>query len=197
MGTIVAGRFESQDHAEKAMRALENAGFPRDGLSHFYVNPDGQHDIYPIGGDEKISPGARDSGKGAVAGIGIGAAAGAVAGVAATPLVGPVGVAIGAGIGAYTGSLIGAMSKTDEESELDEAEEAGEIQEREVENHEVMQRQAGTHLAVRVDDVSGKTKDQAVQILRTCGAADVEQAQGQLVDGHWKDFDPRSVVDLV
>lgn len=197
MSTIIAGRFESQEHAEQALAALQSAGFARDAISHFYVNPDGQHDIYPIGGDQRASPGSRDAGKGAVAGAGAGAVAGAAIGAAATPVIGPAGIAIGAGLGAYTGSLVGAMSKTDKDSEVDEAEDAGEVSHREVVQHQVMERQAGTHVAVRVDDSAELSQPRAVEVLRAAGAADIEKAEGQLVEGHWTDFDPRQVVDLV
>ncbi|MFN3580682.1 MAG: hypothetical protein ACK4VV_09450, partial [Pseudomonas sp.] len=79
MNTIIAGRFETQDQGENALQALKQAGFGEDALSLFYVNPDGQHDIYPIGGDDDDSPGARDADKGAAAGGGVGAAVGAAA----------------------------------------------------------------------------------------------------------------------
>ncbi|WP_304639928.1 glycine zipper domain-containing protein [Pseudomonas sp.] len=197
MSTIIAGRFDNQDHAERALEALQTAGFPLDAMSHFYVNPDGQHDIYPIGGDQRASPGARDAGKGAVAGAGAGAVAGAAIGAATTPVIGPAGIAIGAGLGAYTGSLVGAMTKTDKDSEVDEAEDAGEVSAREVRQHQVMERQAGTHVAVRVGDRPELSRERAIEVLRSTGAADVEQAEGQMVEGHWTDFDPRRVVDLV
>lgn len=197
MHTIIAGRFESQDQAERALSALQSAGFPADALTHFYVNPDGQHDIFPIGGDQKASPGARDSGKGALAGAGAGAAVGAAVGAAALPVIGPAGIAIGAGLGGYTGSLVGAMTKTDKDSEVDEAEDAGEVTHREVQQHQVMERQAGTHVAVRVGDRPELSREQAIETLRSVGAIDVEQAEGHLSEGHWTDFDPRRVVDLV
>jgi len=37
-------------------------------MTLFYATQDGQHDIYPIGGDDDDSPGARDADKGALAG---------------------------------------------------------------------------------------------------------------------------------
>ena len=93
MHTIIGGRFELQEQADAALARLQQSGFPRDALAAFYLNPNGQHDIYPIGGDDKSSAGARDSGMGA---------------------------AKGGGIGAYTGSLVGAVSSTDKESDVDE-----------------------------------------------------------------------------
>lgn len=196
MSHIIAARFEDQDQGERAVVALREAGFSPEGISLFYVNPHGQHDIYPIGGDEKASPGSRDSGKGAVAGGGLGAAVGAVAGLAAIPVAGPLGPAIGAGIGAYTGSLAGAMGKTDQHSGVDEAESRGELSEEEVTQRKAVQRAAGTYVAVRIGD-SDSHRTRAIEMLRVQGGADVEHAEGELRDGHWTDFDPRSVVNLV
>ena len=196
MSTIIAARFEDQDHGEKVVLALRQAGFSPEGISLFYVNPHGQHDIYPIGGDEKISPGARDSGKGALAGGGIGAVVGAAVGLAATPVAGPLGVPIGAGIGAYTGSLAGAMGKTDQGSEVDEAESKGELSEEEIQQHKAIERQAGTYVAVRAGDGEARMQ-RVVELLRVHGGEDIEHAEGELRDGSWTTFDPRSVVNLV
>lgn len=196
MSYIIAARFEDQDHGERAVSALREAGFSPDGISLFYVNPHGQHDIYPIGGDEEASPGSRESGKGAVAGGGVGAVVGAVAGLAATPVAGPLGVAIGAGIGAYTGSLAGAMGKTDQHSGVDEAESRGELSEEEMAEHKALERKAGTYVAVRTGD-SNPHQERAIRLLRTQGGADIEHAEGELREGRWTDFDPRSVVNLV
>lgn len=194
MSTIIAGLMPDQDHALTAIAALNDAGIPAERMTHFYVNPDGQHDIYPIGGDERTSPGARESGKGAVAGGGIGAAVGAVAGIAATPVAGPLGVAIGAGIGAYTGSLMGAMKKTDKHSEVDEVvEEHAAIQ-----PDNITERKAGIHVAVQADENGNEEQVQRViRTLRAHGAMEVEQAEGTIRDGSWDDFDPRAVVNLV
>lgn len=196
MSTIIAARFEDQDHGEKVVAALREAGFSPEGISLFYVNPHGQHAIYPIGGDEKASPGARESGKGAIIGGGVGAAVGAAVGLAAIPVAGPLGVAIGAGIGAYTGSLAGAMGKTDQGSEVEEAASKGELSEEEVKQHKAIERHAGTYVAVRAGDSDSRAQ-QAVEILRVHGGVDIEHAEGELRDGHWITFDPRSVVNLV
>ncbi len=189
MHTIIGGRFELQEQADSALASLQQAGFPREALAAFYLNPNGQHDIYPIGGDDRSSPGARDSGMGAAKGGGIGAAAGAVAGLAATPFIGPVGIAIGAGIGAYTGSLVGAVSSTDSESDVDE--QTGRPS---ATQPALTERAPGILVAVRVDDES---RQRAIDTLSTLGATDIEQAMGTLHDGHWQDFDPRAVVERV
>ena len=189
MHTIIAGRFELHDRADAALAALQQVGFQRDALAAFYLNPNGQHDIYPIGGDDESSPGARHSGTGAAKGGGVGAVIGAAAGAATAPIIGPVGIAIGAGIGAYTGSLVGAVSSTDKESDVDEQTgEPADIQPK------VTERAPGVLVAVRVDDHS---RQQAIDTLRGNGATDIEHAQGELSDGQWKDFDPRAVVQCV
>lgn len=189
MHTIIAGRFELQDQADAALTALRQAGFPREALAAFYLNPNGQHDIYPIGGDDESSPGARHAGVGAAKGGGVGAAVGAAAGVAATPLIGPVGIAIGAGIGAYTGSLVGAVSNTDKTSDVDE--QTGRPSEAQP---AVTERAPGVLVAVRVET---QTRQHAIDTLRGTGAADIEQATGELSNGQWKDFDPHAVVQCV
>ncbi len=61
MKTIIVGRFSQQDEAESARRELLRAGFPAAEVSLFYVNPGGQHAIYPVGGDEDESPGTHDA----------------------------------------------------------------------------------------------------------------------------------------
>lgn len=189
MSTIIAGRFETQEKAEKACASLRDAGFGKDQLSLFFVNPHGQHDIYPIGGDEPASPGSEDSGRGALAGGGVGAAAGVALGVAAAPVVGPVGAVVGGGIGAYTGSLVGAMNKTDKESEVDEMADNTPLEE-----EQLTERHAGMHVAVKVTDDNRK---EAINALRLHGAEELEEAQGQLENGEWVDFDPREAVKLL
>lgn len=196
MSTIIAARFEDQDHGEKVVSALRDAGFSPEGISLFYVNPHGQHAIYPIGGDEKTSPGARESGKGALLGAGVGAAVGAAIGLAATPVAGPLGVVIGAGIGAYTGSLAGAMGKTDQRSEVEEAESKGLLSEEDIRQHKAIERHPGTYVAVRAGDSESRT-EQVVELLRVHGGVDIEHAEGELRDGHWTTFDPRAVVNLI
>ncbi len=168
MTTIIAGRVEQQSQVRDVIGALVKAGFPQDQISSFYVNPPGQHDIYPIGGDRDISPGAEHSVRGAAAGGAVGAAIG----IAATPLVGPLGPIEGGLLGAYLGSLAGTLSQTDE------AEETPPL------------RQAGMLVAVSVPDDAHERR--AVQVLRALGAHDLERIEGTITDGDWDDFDPLS-----
>ncbi|WP_373186243.1 glycine zipper domain-containing protein [Halopseudomonas sp.] len=189
MSTIIAGRFETQEKAEKACASLQDAGFGKDEVSMFFVNPHGQHDIYPIGGDEPASPGAEKSGRGALVGGGIGAAAGVVLGVAASPIVGPIGALVGGGIGAYTGSLVGAMKQTDKDSEVNEMAEETPLEER-----QLTERHAGMHVAVKV---TAETRKEAITVLHSHNAEALEEAEGELKDGEWVDFDPREAVKLL
>ena len=186
MSKIIAGRFETQELGLQALEALQSAGFRRDGLAIFYVNPAGQHDVYPIGGDGDDSPGARGAGGAAAAGGGAGALAGAAIGLAA----GPVGALAGAGVGAYAGSLAGAMQGTNADSEADEERAAGEPR-------KVTERHSGVHVAVRVDSDSDEPRSRAIRTLQANGAVEVEYARGQIVDGNWSDFDAREAVKLV
>lgn len=183
MVQIIAGRFDAQENAEQAYHALQDAGFDAASLSIFFVNPHGQHGIYPIGGDEGASPGSKDAGKGALAGAGAGSVAGAVAG----SLAGPVGAVIGGGVGAYAGSLAGAVESTSDASEADEAGRG------EPDDH-FTERKSGVHVAVNVSDSDAQ---QLIDLLRKHQARDVEQAEGNLENGDWVDFDPSRAVRLV
>jgi len=106
MTTIIAGRFELQDDAQRAAAELARAGFPADRISVFYVSPAGQHDQTPIGGDRDQSPGAEGTGRGNAAGIAAG---------------GAIGAAVGAFVGGHVGQLVGAMGATkDDGNDADE-----------------------------------------------------------------------------
>jgi hypothetical protein len=176
MATILAGRFQLQDEVQAAIAALQDAGFAAGRISSFYVNPPGQHDMHPVGGDRGKSPGAEDTGKGAGAGVGVGGAVGAAIGAAATPVLGPIAPITGAAVGAYTGSLMGSMSQTDEVEEIPDV------------------RQAGMLVAVAVD---ADEEQRALDALRRAGAFDVERTNGQIIDGDWIDFDPLSSPDYI
>lgn len=175
MSRIIAGHFQLQEEAQRAVLELRNAGFPQEGITYFFLNPAGQHHEYPIGGDQDKSPGAKETDKGAAAGI----ATGAAIGIAATPLLGPVGPITGALVGAHMGGLVGGMSsmkeRGEEGSEGDTA-------------NTVLRRRSGMMVAVALPDDG--MEDSAVQVLRRLGAADIEMAEGTIANGDWSDFDP-------
>ena len=98
MKPIIVGRYNQQREAEYASRELLRAGFPLSEMSLFYVNPEGQHAIYPVGGDEDESPGTHDAKSGAMRGAAGGVGAGALVGVATIPVLGPAGPLLGAAV---------------------------------------------------------------------------------------------------
>ena len=190
METIVAGRFETLEKAEAAVRELIAAGFHRDDASAFFVNPSGQHAQFPIGGDQYANPEAGHAASGAIAG----AVTGGAVGLAAAMAVPGVNVAILLGIvgvGAYTGSLAGTLAKLSGGKSKEVSPPAGE-------------RPSGMLVAVRVlggvkptaGEGSG-AEEIAIRILRETGAKDIERATGTWKDGEWKDFDPVAPVHLV
>lgn len=73
MSHIIAGHFQTQDEIAEARAALQGAGFGAEDISAFYANPQGQHDVHPLGGDHDDSPGAKESSEGVVQGGGAGA----------------------------------------------------------------------------------------------------------------------------
>lgn len=181
METIVAGRFETFDQAEQAVRHLVAEGFRREDASAFFVNPPGQHAQFPIGGDEYANANASGAGPGAVAGAMAGGAAGLAAALAVPGL--NVAILLGViGVGAYTGSLAGTLARLGSRKPLEESE-------------ATPGRSAGVLVAVRA--LSEGAEDVAVEILRQEGALDIEHAKGVWQDGEWKDFDPVAPIQLV
>jgi len=170
-GTIIAGRFDTFDDANAAKAGLVEHGFPQDAISVFFNNPPGRHDLTEIGGDENADPEAKHAAGGAVAG----AAAGAGLGLAAIAT-GPFGVAALAATGAYVGALAGAMNATDET------------------HHEQPTRRAS---GVIVGVVADGHEDEAIRVLSSGGADNIERAHGTVADGDWTDFDPIAVPQLI
>lgn len=168
MTMIIAGRFAQQDEGQNAVTELQRSGAPLDQISSFYVNPPGQHDQYPVGGDRDESPGSQDSDKGVAAGVGIGGAIGGTAGLAA----GPLGATTGALVGAYVGSLVGSLSQTDNDADIPPL------------------RKSGVMVAVSVSNA--EEEQRAIDTFRAAGGTCIERAQGQIVNGDWVDFDPLS-----
>ena len=180
MATIIAGGFDVYSKTQAALQRLLDAGIAEEYICEFRVNPAGEHDQTPIGGDRMKSPGSQDAEEGAGKGASVGALAGAVAGAALTPLIGPAGIVAGAGVGGYTGSLVGSMNETKKEGHPD---------------HEDV-RPAEAMIAVNVDG-AGIAAEQVVRLFEECGAHQVEQAEGTWADGEWVDFDPVSRPQLI
>jgi uncharacterized membrane protein len=183
MSMLIVGRYAQQGEAENAARQLTQAGFSPAEMSLFYVTPQGQHGLFPLGGDEDESPGTEEAKPGAARGAVGGAGAGALVGAAAIPFLGPAAAAAGAAVGAYTGSLVGAL-KNMEDREGNAGDAEGELE----------PRRAGVMLAVVA--VTSAERTRAIEILRE-HAEEVEEAEGTLRNGEWLDFDPRAPVKPV
>ncbi len=189
MTPIIAGRFEQSSQAEAAAAALRQRGFGGDDVAIFFVNPPGQHDTFPIGGDRDKSPGAKHAQSGALGGVAAGSAVGIGVGIAAAPLLGPAAVLAGAAAGAYAGSLVGALGDMDETpaTASDKPPVQAVAVERSLSPASTV-RSGGMLVAVRAVEFAKRVD--AVNTLRAEGARDIERADGTLQAGQWIDFDP-------
>ena len=186
MSQIIAGRFTEQEQVDRAIDAMVAAGFPQDGISSFYLNPPGQHNLYSIGGDRDESPGAHETQAGVVTGAATGGAVGAGVGLLGAPVFGPVGPAVGALVGAHVGGLIGSLSQMKEKGQDEEVNDAD--TRTDVSDNTVSQRKSGLMLAVSAD--GDQAHRHAVSLLRQFGANDIERTEGTIINGDWHDFDP-------
>jgi hypothetical protein len=174
MDRIIAGRFPTKGEADAAA-ALMASYVDLGDICIFHNNPPGQHDAYPVGGDEDEDPGAEGAENSAAATAG----AGALAGGAIGALAGPLGAIAGAAVGAYSGSVMGAMRGLGEDAKSGAPD----------------RRPGGIMLSVRIAQPANEKR--VVDTLRAEGARDIEQADGQWLDGDWVDFDPVAVPRLV
>lgn len=185
MATIIAGRVQTQQRAQDLMEQLQARGIAASDMQAFYVNPPGQHDLHPIGGDMDADSGTQDSGVGQAAGVAAGAAAGLAAGAvvgAAMPPLAPILAVAMAGVGAHVGGMAGALTSTRPSDE-----EKRETETSTPDHDAVDMRRGGMTLAVRVEPAAEKT---VVDLLRAEAVEDLERAEGQWQDGQWVDFDP-------
>jgi hypothetical protein len=176
MSSIIVGRFQLQDETEYAVDELVQAGYSRDAITTFYLNPAGQHDLYPVGGDRDKSPGAQDTDTGVAAGAATGAIVGATVGSATAPVTGVAGPALGGLVGAHLGSLVGSLNATDDTDGGSRHAQEAEV------------RKAGMRVAVAVD--GAPQENEAIALLHSLKAADVERSEGHIEHGDWDDFDP-------
>lgn len=189
MTIIISGNFQQQDEAQRAMSALAGAGFAADQTTTFFVNPPGQHDRYPIGGDEDESPGTEDAARGSASGAAVGGAIGVAVGLATVPVLGPGAAVAGAGVGAYAGSLYGALGSTDDRNNPETQANREELRCSEP------PRKSG--MLVAVSAPASAQQDTAIRILRAHGATDIEHTEGTIVAGDWTDFNPLTLLRLV
>lgn len=150
MATIIAGRLQLQEQAEEAIHQLVQAGFAPQKIASFYVNPPGQHALYPIGGDRFQSPGIEEIDKG---------------------------LDVGSNVAAVTETMIGAHKKVYKKEDSDHP-------------HPVLLRRAGMLVAVELPDSTSCAEVTA--LFKRIGATHLEQAEGEIVNGEWPDFNPIS-----
>jgi hypothetical protein len=189
MTTLITGNFRQQIEAQKAVRDLAGAGFAAGLTSTFFVNPPGQHDLYPIGGDVDESPGTEDAGGGSISGAAVGGAIGVAVGLATLPVLGPGAAVAAAGVGAYGGSLYGALVNTDDKNTPTMQNGLEEYQRGD------LIRKSGMLVAVAAP--ASAQQDTAIRILRAHGATDIEVPEGTIVAGEWTDFNPLTPLKLV
>ena len=189
MTTIITGNFQQQDEAQRALSELAGAGFATDQTTTFFVNPPGQHDRYPIGGDQDESPGTEHAGGGSASGAAVGGAIGVAVGLATLPVLGPGAAVAGAGAGAYVGSLYGALGNTDDKNNPETHADREDLR------HSRQTRKSG--MLVAVSSPESAQQDTAIRILRAHGATDIDRPEGTIVAGDWTDFNPLTPLKLV
>ena len=173
---ILSGQFDDFERADLLVSELDTLGVSRDDIQRFALNAPGQHDRFPVGGDEDADVNARGGENGAVAGAAVGGVAGAALGAAAIPFAGPVAAVAGAAIGAYAGSLAGALNVMGVDTAATDS--------------RVVTRPAGVRVAVRVP--TPEKRSLVLAALLRHHARSVEEAEGAWRDGIWVDFDPVS-----
>ena len=191
MTTLIAGRFSQQTEADTASAELLQSGFAPQDMSIFYVNPQGQHGTFPIGGDKDESHGTHGASTGAMRGAAGGVGVGTLVGAATLPILGPAGPLLGAAVGAYTGSLVGALNNMKKSEEhIEEKNDA--LADPGTEDTHV--RKAGLLLAVAV-----KTPEQRANAIQILGASalELEEAEGVMSNGQWTDFNPLKPITTV
>jgi hypothetical protein len=180
MKTII-GSFDRMEDAERAARALRDAGF-LDSDINFVAN-----DVRPEGGFVRtVEKGNLTSmATGAVAGGALGGAAGLAASLMglAIPGIGPILAAgpivatlVGAGAGAAAGGLIGGLT------DLGVAPAHAEVYAESV-------RRGGTLVTVRTDETHS---EEAASVLRNAGAIDIGRRADEWRASGWTGFDPEA-----
>lgn len=174
--TKISALFDSHDDAERAVAALNEAGFNSEDISIVTANPDGSYDT---DGDR--------AGAGAATGAGLGAVAGGLLaglGLMTIPGVGPVlasgwlastaaGAAVGAAAGGMAGGLIGAMTN-DGVSEDDAHVYAEGV------------RRGGTYVSVRADE---SERSQVEDIFAASNHVDASDRRHEYERDGWTRFD--------
>lgn len=189
MDTIITGNFIQQTQADAVLARLAGAGFGRDRLVSFFVNPPGQHDRQSGAAEGEGTPGAEHAAAGSAAGATMGAAIGVAVGLATLPVMGPGALIAGVGAGAYGGSLYGALGATEE------AAASGWMDGHGAPAASEQPRQAGMLVAIAAPGPAEQAE--AITILRKAGAIAIERTSGTIASGQWIDFDPLAPLHLI
>jgi hypothetical protein len=184
MTHIIAGGLQQQEQVQEIIDELQRAAFSENDITSFYLNPPGQHDLLPLGGDRENSPGTKDSGTGSAVGIAGGGIVGAVVGLAGLPVLGVLAPALGAAVGSHVGSLVGSFAEMRDKGD---AEADGE--------NRYEQRKSGMMVGVNVIDAG--EEQIAIRILRSFGAQHIERSEGNIVNGEWLGFNPIAIPVLI
>lgn len=178
MSTIIAGRFDNIAQADTARTELV-AAYGASAVAVFHLNPAGQHDLTPIGGDIDADAGAKDAHQetlkgaavGGAVGLGLGGIGAGLVAAAAGPVVGALAVVTAAAVGAYTGSLVGTLEGLDGHATQAFAGRTGGI-------------------LVGVSAGEAAAQHELRDLFLRAGALEVEIAHGTINAGEWRDFDP-------
>jgi hypothetical protein len=173
---ILCGQFNDFERAELVQDELRLLGLPREAMGQFALNAPGQHDRFPLGGDEDADRGARRGDHGALTGAALGAVAGGALGVAAIPVAGPLAAAAVMAVGAYSGSLAGALREMGNKDGQPRG--------------QVIARPAGVRVAAVVP--SPDDSPRILDVFTRNHVISVEESDGTWRDGSWVDFDPTS-----
>lgn len=166
MATIIAARLQLQSQAEDAVEQLIHAGFAAEKVTSFYVNTPGQHALYPIGGDRYQSPGIDE-----------------------------IGTEFSEALVEVTETLIGVNVHEDTHEKKPDAasndkKTRSECVVSDPDSDIPTLRNAGMLVAVELAEPADQEKVTA--LFRQLGAEKIEKAEGEIVDGEWRDFDPLS-----
>ncbi len=181
MVKTIIGAFDRMGDADRAARALRDAGF-LDSDINFIAN-----DVRRNPDPGRVVERTEMSGAatGAVAGGALGGAAGLAASLMglAIPGVGPILAAgpivaalVGAGAGAAAGGLIGSLTDLG-------------VEPAQAEVYAESVRRGGTLVTVRTDE---SRSDEAADILRDAGAVDIDRRADEWRASGWKGFDPKA-----
>lgn len=177
----VLGLFDTRDHAEQAIRGLQDQGFARDAIG---VAVQSTQQAAEMGGTTTAA--GESAGAGAVTGTAVGGLLGLLAGLGTITLPGIGAIAtagtlatvlgstaLGAGLGAAAGGLIGALVGLG-------------IPEEDAQVYAEGLKRGGVLVSVQTTDE--QQADRAVQVLRQYNAVDINKRREEYRAGGWQGY---------